>query len=649
MKDDTTRLFAGLQQIGKALMLPVAVLPAAGLLVGIGTHAASHHWLPQGIASIMLSSGDAILHNIPLLFAVGVAIGLTAGEGVAALAALVGFLVMNSTMGSIAELIGFDALKTSFGRSFMTQVMGVKTIDTGVFGGMLIGILSAVLYNRYHTIRLHPSLGFFSGKRFIPILTALSAVLVGTILAYIWVPIQTGLDDFTRVVTASNPEVSSGLFGFLNRMLIPFGIHHIWNNPFLYSIGDYVTASGDVVRGDSARFLGGDPSAGLFMTGFFPVMMFGLPAAALAIVHTAKPGKKAQVAGIMFSAALSSFLTGITEPIEFAFMFVSPLLYGIHAVLTGLAFLIMNAMEVKLGFSFSAGFIDYVLLWGQAKNPVLLLPVGATYAVLYYFIFRFAIVRLNIPTPGRDDDTPPLLPTQSPAQLASEVLSALGGSSNIEHLEACITRLRIRVKSMQHVQHLRLKDLGAVGVVRLGQNLQVVFGGQSEQLSNDIHQLMHGERLHPVTPRKVQQVGGGVFIQSPMRGRILPLAQVPDDVFSQKLMGDGFAIDPIDGEVYAPCDGTIEALFPTMHAVALLGDSGHEILIHVGIDTVHLGGEGFKAHVKQGDRVKAGDLLLSVNLQQIRDKVPSLITPVVFTNLLPENRVLLADSGVSIV
>ncbi|GGJ26832.1 glucose-specific PTS transporter subunit IIBC [Deinococcus roseus] len=644
-----TRLFGGLQQVGKALMLPVAVLPAAGLLVGIGTHAASNHWLPEGAASIMLSSGNAILHNIPLLFAVGVATGLTAGEGVAALAALVGFLVMVSTMGSIADLTGFDAVKTSFGKSFMTQVMGVKTIDTGVFGGMLIGILAAVLYNRYHTIKLHPALGFFSGKRFIPILTALSAVLIGTLLAYIWVPVQTGLDDFTRVVTGSNPELSSGLFGFFNRMLIPFGIHHIWNNPFLYSLGDYVTASGDVVRGDSARFLGGDPSAGLFMTGFFPVMMFGLPAAALAIVHSARPAKRAQVAGIMFSAALSSFLTGITEPIEFAFMFVSPLLYGIHAVLTGVAFLIMNALQVKLGFSFSAGFIDYVLLWGHATRPILLLPVGAAYALLYYFIFRFAIQKLNIPTPGRDDGSTSPLPIQAPAQLASEVLAALGGSSNIEQLEACITRLRISVKNMQNVNPTRLKHLGASGVVRIGQNLQVVFGGQSEQLSTEIHQLMHGERTHAPTPRKVQQVGGGVFIQSPMRGRILPLAQVPDDVFSQKLMGDGFAIDPIDGSVYAPCDGTIEALFPTMHAVALLGDSGHEILIHVGIDTVHLGGEGFSAQVKQGDRVKAGDLLLSVNLPLIRDKVPSLITPVVFTNLLPENRVLLADSGVSIV
>lgn len=643
-----SKLFGGLQHIGKALMLPVAVLPAAGLLVGIGTHAATHHWLPEAVANIMLSSGNAILHNIPLLFAVGVAIGLTSGAGVAALAALVGFLVMVSTMGSIAELRGFDSLQTSFGRSFMSEVMGVKTIDTGVFGGMLMGILSALLYNRFHTVKLHPALGFFSGKRLVPILSALLAVMVGSVLTLLWLPIQTALDDFTRMVMASNPEVSSGLYGFLNRMLIPFGIHHIWNNPFLYSLGEYVTASGDVVRGDSARFLGGDPQAGLFMSGFFPVMMFGLPAAALAMVHTAKPGKRAQVAGILFSAALSSFLTGITEPIEFAFLFVAPVLYGIHALLTGLSFLIMNALQVKLGFSFSAGFIDYMLLWGKASHPLMLLPVGAVYALLYYSIFRFAIVRLNLPTPGRDDETPQSTPA-APEHIATEVLAALGGSGNVLHIESCITRLRVQVKNMQQVNPHRLKHLGASGVVRLGENVQVVFGGQSDALCQDILQIMEGSRSAAIVPRKVQQVGGGIFIQSPMRGRILPLAQVPDDVFSQKLMGDGFAIDPTDGHVYAPCDGTVEALFPTMHALAILADSGHEILIHVGIDTVHLGGEGFQAHVRQGDRVRAGDLLLTVQLNQIREKVPSLITPVVFTNLLPENRVLLTDSGINIV
>lgn len=408
--------FAALQEIGKALMLPVAVLPAAGLLLGFGSafndpsytwHASIPHWL-QFVGTLMVGASNAIFGNLPIIFALGVAIGLAAGAGVAALAALVGFLVMNATMSAylgLGDAAKFADLSRAQPGAYAT-VLGIPTLQTGVFGGILMGLLSAFLYNRYKDIRLPAFLGFFAGRRFVPIVTAAAAIVLGIVLTYLWPPVQHGLNVFSNVATQGAPVAASGIFGFINRLLIPFGLHHIWYQPFWFIAGDYTNPqTGQVVHGDLTRYIAGDRSAGIFMTGFFPIMMFALPAAALAMVQEARPERRRVIAGIMASAALTSFLTGITEPIEFAFMFVAPLLYVFHAAMTGLSFVVMNLLGSHNGFTFSGGAIDYFLLMPKSTRPWLVPVVGLVFAAIYYVVFRAAIRRFNLLTPGREAAT----------------------------------------------------------------------------------------------------------------------------------------------------------------------------------------------------------------------------------------------------
>lgn len=479
-------MLAFLQKIGKALMLPVATLPAAALLLRFGAinYETEFHlgpsvggFLNQYIAPFLLAGGSAIFDNLSLIFAVGVAIGL-AGDAVAALAAVIAYMVLTTVLSKVPVAMPFIADDAK--------------LNMGVLGGILAGGVAAYCYNRYHNIKLPEWLGFFGGKRFVPIITSLSMVVIGLIFGIIWGPIQEALNNMGNWIVSLG-ALGAGLFGFFNRLLIPFGLHHVLNAIAWFQIGDFTDATGKVVHGDLHRFFAGDKSAGMFMTGFFPIMMFALPAAALAIIHTAKPEKRKAIASVFIGTALASFLTGITEPLEFAFMFAAPLLYVIHAVLTGVSGYIVTAMGIKHGFGFSAGLIDYGLNFPLSTNAWLIIPIGLAFAVVYYFLFRILIVKMNIKTPGREDDaaeTSTVGGSSTMQEKAQRVLSHIGGKENIVSVDACITRLRLVLKDEKAVNEKGLKELGAAGVMRLGQgSVQVVFGTQSELLKDEIKKL----------------------------------------------------------------------------------------------------------------------------------------------------------------
>jgi len=467
--------FAFLQKIGKSLMLPVAILPAAGILLGVGS--AKFAIFPDVVNSMMAAAGGAIFGNLALLFAIGVALGLAKNDGVSALSAAVGYAVMVATMGVTAGLLGLET----------RSVIGIDSIDTGVFGGILVGGLAAFLFNKYYRISLPSYLGFFAGKRFVPIATSFGAIVLGIMLSFIWPPIQNGIDAFSEFASTSNTTLAVGLYGFVERLLIPFGLHHIWNVPFFFELGSYTTADGEVVRGVLNRFFAGDRQAGI-LAGGFVFKMFGLPAAALAIYHTAKPENKVKTGSIMLSAALTSFLTGITEPLEFAFMFLAPLLYLFHAVLVSFAFVITYLLGIRMGYSFSHGLIDYLLFYAINIKPWMMLILGPVFGVVYYGVFRLAITWMDLKTPGREDTEPDMDEVRNVVAdtMAKQLVLAFGGRSNIVSLDACITRLRVEVNDIAKASPEKLKALGAAGVVTVGTGLQAIFGTRSENLMTDM-------------------------------------------------------------------------------------------------------------------------------------------------------------------
>jgi PTS system glucose-specific IIC component len=490
-----TNAFAVLQKIGRALMLPVAVLPAAGILLGVGS--ANFGWMPEAVSALMAQAGGAVFGSLPLLFAIAVAVALANNDGVATLAAVVGFVVMLATMGVMAKLLGFEP----------RPVMGIPSIETGVFGGILIGMVAAWLFNRYYRIQLPPYLGFFAGKRFVPIASAFAGIGLGLILAFAWPPIGTQIQRFSHWAAYTNPQMASFTYGVVERLLIPFGLHHIWNVPFFFEIGSFTKATGEVVHGDITRFFAGDKTAGI-LGGAYLFKMWGLPAAAFAIWHTARPENRVKVGGIMLSAALTSFLTGITEPIEFSFIFVAPILYGFHALLAGSAQLLFQILGAKLGFTFSHGFIDFVLYYTMHTKPWLVLLIGPFWGILYYGLFRWAITRFDLPTPGREPEVeaaeaageaaparePVLAGAAGAPAEAAALVQAFGGPQNISGLDACITRLRVTVNDPARVDPGRLKAIGASGVVSVGQSVQAIFGTRSENLKGQMEDVLqsHG-------------------------------------------------------------------------------------------------------------------------------------------------------------
>lgn len=659
------KFFGVLQKLGKALMLPVAMLPAAGLLLGLGNAAqqdAMLQLLPfldadwiQLSARVMEDAGNIIFANLALIFAVGVAIGL-AGDGAAALAALVGYLVMNQVMGS---WLGLSA-ETVASEPGFASVLGIPTLQTGVFGGIIIGLIAAYTYNRYHDIEMPSFLGFFAGKRFVPIMTAALSFIAGLLMLLVWPPVQDAMNSASLWLIEEGTYIAVFAFGFIKRLLIPFGLHHIFHAPFWYEFGTYTTAAGEIVRGDMTIFFaqlrdGVEITAGNFMAGEFPIMMFGLPAAALAMYHTARPERKKLVAGLLASGALTSFLTGITEPLEFSFMFLSPVLFLIHAVLDGLSFVLMTFLSVNIGYTFSGGGIDFFLfgiLPGQ-EPWWLAVIAGLVFAVIYYVIFRFMIQKFNLKTPGREVDNGEDGDEgtgNDQNSLPAQVLEAMGGKENIAHLDACITRLRVSVNNQSEVDKERLKKLGASGVLEVGENIQAIFGPRSEIIKGQMQDIMAGKTPRVEEEQKKTETSSNNSVQdesfvSPMTGEIKPISDVPDPVFAGKMMGDGFAILPTHGTIVSPVNGKIVNLFPTKHAIGIESDSGREILIHFGIDTVKLEGKGFEALVAQDDEVKVGQPLLNVDLNYVKENAPSIITPIIFTNLKDDETVSLMKQG----
>ncbi|MDD2343722.1 MAG: PTS glucose transporter subunit IIBC [Tolumonas sp.] len=470
-------LFGNLQQVGKALMLPVSVLPVAGILLGVG--AAKFSVLPATLSSVMEQAGGAVFGNMALLFAIGVALGFTKNDGVAGLAAAVGYFILTKTVTVVAPLLaGLDPTAADFA----AQAENVSNV--GVLGGVIAGGIAAYMFNRFYRIQLPEYLGFFAGKRFVPLSTGIVAIAAGVVLAFVWPPIGGAIKAFSHWAAYQNPALAFGIYGVVERSLIPFGLHHIWNAPFFFEVGEYTNATGQVFHGEIARYIAGDPTAGNLAGGYM-FKMYGLPAAAIAMWHTAKPEHRAKIGGIMISAALTSFLTGITEPIEFAFLFVAPVLYAIHALLAGSAFVVMILLGMKHGTTFSHGLIDFLVLFSQSTKGIMFPVVGLIYAAVYYTVFRVAIVALDLKTPGREEETAEDLAMDA-SEMSGELVHAFGGKDNITNLDACITRLRVSVKEIAKVDQARLKALGAAGVVVAGSGVQAIFGTKSDNLKTDM-------------------------------------------------------------------------------------------------------------------------------------------------------------------
>lgn len=608
------RLFAVLQKVGKSLMLPVSVLPATGLLYRLGQEDLLGKY---GMAfKYLATAGDAIFTNLPIIFAVGVAVGLSEGEAVAALAAVVGQLILQAIMTAASNNIGV-------------------TIDMGVFGGISIGLISAALYNRYHNIKLPQVLGFFAGKRFVPIITSLTAFIFASIAVSLWPGIQHKIDIFAS--WASSSVLGPAFYAAGKRLLIPVGLHHVYYPVFLYQFGSFTAPDGVTYFGDTARYFHGDNTAGMFMASEYPILMFGLPAAAVAIIAAARKENRKRISGVMISAAFVSFLTGITEPIEFSFIFVAPVLFLFHVASAFLSGIVTSLLHIRLGYTFSASAIDYVLAYKFAENPTLIWPIGILYFSTYFLVFYFTIKKMNIKTPGREDEEFSSDNINAAgSERAAMILEAVGGADNVDGTDACVTRLRLTLKNPRLVNKALLKKTGSSGVLQFGDSIQVIFGTEAESIKDDLKSEILKSRSYTQNEDRIkdeQRASSKTILENPIKGEIIPLGKVPDEVFSGKMLGDGFAVKPRDNRIYSAVEGMVKVLFPTNHAVVVKTEEGLEVLIHVGIDTVVLSGEGFNAHVKQGDRVKKGDLLITFDRKLIEEKAKSILTPVVVTNM----------------
>ena len=650
MKD---KIFSVLQRVGRSFMLPIALLPIAGLLLGIGssftnaTTLETYHLtsvIKEGgvlytILEIMSKTGSVVFDNLALLFAMGVAIGMAKKEKeVAALSGAISYLVMNTAISAlITARGGVEALPANSTAS----VLGITTLQMGVFGGIIVGLGVAALHNRFYKTELPQVLSFFGGTRFVPIVCSVVYLIVGAAVFFIWQPVQTGISRLGTLVLESG-YAGTWIYGIIERALIPFGLHHVFYMPFWQTeLGGSMLIDGTLVSGAQNIFFAelasnsAEPfsvSATRFMTGKFPFMIFGLPAAAFAMYRAARPEKKKAVGGLLLSAALTSMITGITEPLEFTFLFAAPLMYGVHCVLAGLSYMLMHIFNVGVGMTFSGGLIDLTLfgiLQGNAKtNWIWIVIVGLIYAVVYYFVFYFMITKLDLKTPGREADNGEVkLYTRADynkksGDKASELLlKGLGGKDNISDLDCCATRLRVTVKNTDLTDESTLKASGASGVIRKGNGIQIVFGPKVSVIKSALEDYMENPLSDSFDDALVREEkafsADSETLCAFTSGEVIPLSQVRDEVFSTETLGKGFAIKSECGRIYSPCNGTVESVFDTKHAVNIVSESGAEVLIHVGIDTVKLGGRFFESHVRDGDKIKVGDTLLTFDDEAI--------------------------------
>ncbi|GGP13868.1 PTS transporter subunit IIABC [Oceanobacillus neutriphilus] len=645
-----------LTSIGASLQTPIAILPAAGLLLALGTvftNSAFLEMMPaadnpimENIFNVLLATGNIIFANLPLIFAAGVAIGLTNNDGVAALSAIVGYLIMNVTIGGTMGITPEMVAESDM----YVEILGIPTVQTGVLGGIIVGLLSATVFNKFHDVKLPTSLAFFAGKRSVPIITAFSALFLGFIMIIIWPTIQGGINNLSTFIVNLNAGFSGFMFGFVERLTIPFGMNHVWWPTFWLQAGEYTNAAGQVVNGDQLIFFSQladnvPITVGNFMNGLFVLKIFSIPAIALAMYHTAKKDQKAKVKGILLSAGLTSLIAGVTEPLEFLFIFTAPALFLIHAVVTGLGFTAMNLLGAHMGLSFSGGLLDFAFfnLLTTRTHWWLLIPVGLTFFAINYFLFRFAIVKFNLKTPGRmtdkDKNTKESNINYDGDQITN-IIKGLGGKENIRNVNACYSRLRVDVADTNVVDKDIFTDqLEASGVSILGKNVQVIYGNAAVGIKEGVLAKLRGDDYEPVVETKktadtVQSEPDKLLdIAAPATGKIIKIDEVPDQVFSTRAMGDGFAIELQDSLIYAPVSGEIVGVFPTKHAISIVDNFGNEVLVHIGLDTVNLEGEGFRLLVEEGDVINQNDLIAEINAEQIRNKGYSLITPIIFTNL----------------
>lgn len=689
MKD---KIFGVLQRVGRSFMLPIAILPVAGLLLGIGSSFTNQTTLEtynltgiiyEGgllytILDIMSKTGSAVFDNLALLFAMGVAIGMAKKEKeVAALSGAVAYLIMNT---AISALITAKGGVEAMADNSTTSVLGITTLQMGVFGGIIVGLGVAALHNKFYKIQLPQVLSFFGGTRFVPIISSLVYLVVGVLMFYIWPVVQTGIAALGQLVLNSG-YAGTWIYGIIERALIPFGLHHVFYMPFWQTaVGGTAVIDGVTIQGAQNIFFAElasksttefSVSATRFMAGKFPFMIFGLPAAAFAMYKAARPEKKKVVGGLLFSAALTSMLTGITEPLEFTFLFVAPVMYAVHCVLAGLSYMLMHIFNVGVGMTFSGGLIDMTLfgvLQGNAKTHwIWIVIVGLVYAVIYYFLFYFMITKLNLKTPGREaDDEETKLYTRQDVNARKEsehnnnpasdgidmvsalILKGLGGKKNISDIDCCATRLRITVVDSCKVTDSLLKQSGASGVIRKGNGIQVIYGPQVSVVkskfedfldtpqSDKVDEILGGATEQPAQQKAEKQNASNssdtTILYAHLNGTVVPLSEVEDEAFATGILGEGIAIEPSEGKLYAPCDAKVEGVLDTKHAVNLVTESGCEILMHIGIDTVKLGGKYFETHVTEGQNVRKGDLLVSFDIQKIHEAGYKTTTPMVVCN-----------------
>lgn len=723
MKD---KIFGVLQRVGRSFMLPIAILPVAGLLLGLGSSFTNTttietyglQWLLgdktilHALLVIMNAVGSAIFDNLPLIFAVGVAIGMAKKEKeVSALSAVIAYFVMNVSINAMLKISGKILADGSIAKDVLdgtiTSVCGIQSLQMGVFGGIIVGLGVAALHNRFYKIELPNALSFFGGTRFVPIISTVVYLFVGILMYFVWPTVQNGIYALGGVVTGTG-YFGTLLFGIIKRALIPFGLHHVFYMPFWQTaVGGTMEVAGHMVEGgqniffaqlaDSANIAHFSAGATRYFSGEFIFMIFGLPGAALAMYKCAKPEKKKQAGSLLLSATLACMFTGITEPLEFSFLFVAPTLFAVQVVLAGSAYMIAHILNIAVGLTFSGGLLDFFLfgiLQGNEKTSwMLVIPVGIVYFLLYYFIFSFFIKKFDLKTPGReDDDTKTKLYTKADvnerkaakdvknsdekagtvaAELSQTISRGLGGKANISDVDCCATRLRITVIDPDKVNDALLKSTGASGVVHKGQGVQIIYGPRVTVIKSNLEDYLasvteeHFEddavenntadasktKDSNTSSDKAQdsdvesEPTSTVIISSPMTGIAADLSTAPDEAFAGKMMGDGAVVTPEEGIVVAPEDGTVLFVFDTKHALGFTTDSGIGMIIHVGIDTVKLEGKGFDVQVEAGCHVNKGDVLMKLDLDYLKANAPSVTTPVICTELKDNQKIRLITDG----
>lgn len=708
------KIFGILQRVGRSFMLPIAILPVAGLLLGIGSSFTNETTIAtyglqkilgegtllHALLMIMNRVGSAVFDNLPLIFAVGVAIGMAKKEKeVSALSAVVAYLVMNTAINAMlqvnGEILPDGSIANDVLEGTIASACGIQTLQTGVFGGIIVGLGVAALHNRFYKIELPNALSFFGGTRFVPIISTIVYMAVGVLMYFVWPVVQNGIYALGSLVTGSG-YIGTLIFGLIKRALIPFGLHHVFYMPFWQTaVGGTMEIAGKTIQGgqniffaqlaDSSHITHFSADATRYFSGEFIFMIFGLPGAALAMYRCARPEKKKAAGGLLLSAALACMMTGITEPLEFSFLFVAPVLFAVQVVLAGSAYMIAHMLNIAVGLTFSGGLIDLFLfgiLQGNEKTSwLLLIPVGIVYFFLYYGVFTFLIKKFDFKTPGREEDTEETRlygkadvnakkeaqsETETEDALSERIVAGLGGKKNISDVDCCATRLRCTVIDSGLVREDLLKTTGASGVVKKGNGIQIIYGPRVTVIKSNLEDyLEHASEENVVeiplkkSLQKEEEVKenetdsllventpqSSVLIFSPVTGLAGKLETVPDEAFAEKMMGDGAAVTPEESVIYAPEDGVVSFVFDTKHAIGFLTDTGISVLLHIGIDTVKLNGEGFEVLVEGGQKVKKGDPMLKLDMDYIKSHAPSIVSPILCTELEENQKIRLLKEG----